>query len=95
MDIYKGDIISMVSSPSFDSNKFVHGISQKDWNSLMSHRDKPLINKAVSGLYPPGSTIKLLSAISALENDVFNPKPVIQCKGHIEFYREKYHCRKK
>ena len=95
MDIYKGDIISMVSSPSFDSNKFVHGISQKDWNSLMSHRDKPLINKAVSGLYPPGSTIKLLSAISALENDVFNPKTVIQCKGHIELYGEKYHCWKK
>ena len=95
MDIYKGDIVAMVSSPIFDPNKFVHGINQKDWNELIQHRDKPLINKAVSGLYPPGSTIKLLSAISALENDVFNPKTVIRCTGHIELYGEKYHCWKK
>ena len=95
MDIYRGDIVSMVSSPIFDSNKFVHGINKKDWNSLIEHRDKPLINKAVAGLYPPGSTIKLLSAISALENDVFNPKTTIRCQGHIELYGQKYHCWKK
>tara|TARA_B100000029_G_scaffold515077_1_gene620475 strand:+ start:2513 stop:4447 length:1935 start_codon:yes stop_codon:yes gene_type:complete len=95
MDIYRGDIVAMVSSPVFDSNKFVHGINQKDWNYLIKHRDKPLINKAVAGLYPPGSTIKTLAAISALENDIFNPKTVIQCKGFIELYGEKYHCWKK
>ncbi len=95
MDIYRGDIITMVSSPVFDSNKFVHGINQKDWDDLIKHRDKPLINKAVAGLYPPGSTIKMLAAISALENDIFNPKTVIRCKGHIELYGEKYHCWKK
>ena len=95
MDIYRGDIISMVSSPVFDPNKFVHGIDGKSWNSLLKHRDKPLINKAIAGLYPPGSTIKTLSAISALENDVYNPKKVIQCKGSIELYGEKFHCWKK
>jgi len=95
MDIYTGDIITMVSSPIFDSNKFVHGINQKDWNGLIKHRDKPLINKAVAGLYPPGSTIKTLSAISALENDTSNPKTIIHCKGYIDFYGEKYHCWKK
>ena len=95
MDIYRGDIISMVSSPVFDPNKFVHGIDGKSWNTLLKHRDKPLINKAIAGLYPPGSTIKTLSAISALENDVYNPKKVIQCKGSIELYGEKFHCWKK
>ncbi len=95
MDIYRGEIIAMVSSPNFDSNKFVHGINQKDWNELIKHRDKPLINKSVAGLYPPGSTIKLLSAISALENNIFNTKTIIQCKGHIELYGQKYHCWKK
>ena len=95
MDIYRGDIITMVSSPIYDANKFVHGINQKDWKELIQHRDKPLINKAVSGLYPPGSTIKLLATISALENDTFNHKTVIQCKGHIELYDQKYHCWKK
>jgi len=95
MDIYRGDIVAMVSSPIFDSNKFVHGINQKDWNYLIEHRDKPLINKAVAGLYPPGSTIKTLAAISSLENDTSNPKTIIHCKGYIEFYGEKYHCWKK
>ena len=95
MDIYKGDIVIMASSPTFDPNKFVHGISQKDWKQLTQHRDKPLVNKAVSGLYPPGSTIKTLVTISALENDVVNPKMIQQCKGHIELYGEKFHCWKK
>ena len=95
MDIYRGDVITLVSAPAFDSNKFVHGINQKDWDFLIKHRDKPLVNKAIAGLYPPGSTIKILSTISALENDIFNPKTVIQCKGHIELYGEKYHCWKK
>ena len=95
MDIYKGDIIAMVSSPVFDPNHFVHGINQKNWDKLIKHRDKPLINKAIAGLYPPGSTIKLLAAISALENDVFNTKKIIRCTGSIELYGEKFHCWKK
>ena len=95
MDIYKGDIIAMVSSPVFDPNHFVHGIDQKNWDKLIKHRDKPLINKAIAGLYPPGSTIKLLAAISALENDVFNTKKIIRCTGSIELYGEKFHCWKK
>ena len=95
MDIYKGDIVAMVSSPVFDPNQFVHGINSKNWNKLIKHRDKPLINKAIAGLYPPGSTIKSLAVISALENDVFNPKTVIRCSGSIELYGEKFHCWKK
>jgi len=95
MDIYRGDVISMVSSPIFDPNQFVHGIDKKSWNELIKHRDKPLINKAIAGLYPPGSTIKTLAAISALENDTFNPKTVIHCKGSIELHGEKFHCWKK
>ncbi len=95
MDIYRGDIISMVSSPVYDPNEFVHGIDKASWDKLVKHRDKPLINKAIAGLYPPGSTIKLLSAISALENDVFNPKTSIHCSGSIELYGEKFHCWKK
>ncbi len=95
MDIYRGDIVSMVSSPLFNANEFVHGINKKNWDALIKHRDKPLINKSVAGLYPPGSTIKLLAAISALENDIFNPKTVIHCKGSIELYGEKFHCWKK
>jgi len=92
MDIYTGDIISIVSSPTFDPNKFVHGISYEDWQLLLSDKKKPLINKPLAGLYPPGSTIKPIVALSALENDVISPKKIIQCKGSIELYGQKYHC---
>ncbi len=92
MDIYNGDIVTMVSSPMYDPNAFVHGIDNKTWSMLLKHRDKPLINKAVAGLYPPGSTIKTLVALSALENDVISPNLTVQCKGYIEFYGEKFHC---
>ena len=95
MDIYTGDVVAMVSSPMFDSNKFVHGISQKDWNNLINNKKKPLINKSISGLYPPGSTIKPIVALSALENDVISPKFTVECNGEIELYGQKYHCWKK
>jgi len=92
MDIYTGDLVCMVSSPTFDPNKFVHGVSLKEWNELIENKRKPLLNKSISGLYPPGSTIKPIVALSALENDVISPKLVIQCKGDMELYGQKYHC---
>tara|TARA_Y100000590_G_scaffold166516_1_gene190667 strand:- start:3078 stop:5003 length:1926 start_codon:yes stop_codon:yes gene_type:complete len=92
MDIYTGDIVVMVSSPTYDPNKFVHGISNKDWAELINDKKKPLINKSLAGLYPPGSTIKPIVAISALENDVINTKFTVRCKGSIEMYGQKYHC---
>ena len=92
MDIYTGDIVSIVSSPTFNPNKFVHGISQEDWQMLLNDKKKPLINKPMSGLYPPGSTIKPIVALSALENDVISPKLVVECKGSVELYGHTYHC---
>ena len=92
MDIYTGDIVSMVSYPTFDQNKFVHGISKADWEELIKDTQKPLINKSMAGLYPPGSTIKPIVALSALENDVISPKLVVECRGNIEFHGETYHC---
>ena len=92
MDIYTGDIIAMVSSPTFDANKFVHGIDTKDWQDLINDDKKPLMNKSIAGLYPPGSTIKPLVALSALENDVISPNTTTECKGVIELYGHTYHC---
>ena len=92
MDIYTGGIIAMVSSPTFDANKFVHGITSKDWQDLINDDKKPLINKSIAGLYPPGSTIKPLVALSALENDVISPNTTTECRGDIELYGHKYHC---
>jgi penicillin-binding protein 2 len=95
MDIYNGDIVSMVSSPNFNPNSFVHGVDEKEWKELRNNIDKPMLNKAISGLYPPGSTIKTLTALSALENDIVSPNLSIKCDGYIDFYGERFHCWKK
>ena len=95
MDIYNGDIVTMASAPSYDPNSFVHGIDKKNWNELISNEKKPLNNKAIAGLYPPGSTIKIIVALSALENGIWNPKKYLNCSGVTELYGEKFHCWKK
>ncbi len=98
MDIYTGAIIAMHSSPSFDPNLFVFGISQDEWQLIRNHPMKPLINKSLSGNYSPGSTIKPIVALSALENEIINPEFTVRCKGHkqpLELYGQTYHCWKK
>ena len=92
MDVYNGDIVSLVSAPTFQPNAFVHGLDKKYWNSLINDGKKPLTNKAMSGLYPPGSTIKTLVALSALENGIIKPQDTFKCKGKIELHGEKFHC---
>ncbi|MDC1130405.1 penicillin-binding transpeptidase domain-containing protein [Pelagibacteraceae bacterium] len=92
MDVYNGDIVSLVSSPTFQPNAFVHGLDKQYWNSLITDGKKPLTNKAMSGLYPPGSTIKTLVALSALENGIIKPQDTFRCKGKIELHGEKFHC---
>jgi len=98
MDIYTGAIIAMQSSPSFDPNSFVFGISQDEWQLIRNNPMKPLVNKSLSGNYSPGSTIKPIVALSALENEIINPDFTVHCKGHknpMELYGQTYHCWKK
>ena len=95
MDIYTGDIIALASSPTFNPNSFIHGIKSEEWKEIKANPLKPLINKSIAGLYSPGSTIKPLVALSALEFDVIKPSMTVQCKGHdepTELYGQKYHC---
>ena len=95
MDIYTGEIIAMHSSPSFDPNLFVFGISKDNWQLIKNNPLKPLTNKTISGLYSPGSTIKPIVALSALENNVISPNFKVNCTGKIEMYGQTYHCWKK
>jgi len=98
MDIYTGSIIAMHSSPSFDPNLFVFGISKDDWQLIRNNPMKPLVNKTLQGNYSPGSTIKPIVALSALENGIINTNFTVNCKGHkhpLEYYGQTYHCWKK
>jgi len=95
MDIYTGAVIAMHSSPSFDPNLFVFGISQDDWQLIRNDPMKPLVNKTLQGNYSPGSTIKPIVALSALENGIVNTNFTVQCTGKTEMYGQTYHCWKK
>ena len=95
MDVNSGQIIALASVPTFDPNKFVFGISQKDWDSLLNNKLRPLSNKAVSGAYPPASTLKMAVAISALENGIISKNESFDCPGHFDLGNQRFHCWKK
>ena len=92
MDIYTGEILAMYSSPSYDPNLFLFGISNDDWELIRNNPLKPLINKTLSGLYSPGSTIKPIVALSALENNIIGPNFKVKCTGKTELYGQTFHC---
>ena len=92
MDIFTGSIVAMHSSPSFDPNLFVFGISQDDWQLIRNNPMKPLVNKSLSGNYSPGSTIKPIVALSALEHEIISPNFTVKCEGKKEMYGQTYHC---
>ena len=95
MDIYTGEVVAMYSSPSYDPNLFLFGISKDEWELIRNNPLKPLINKTLSGLYSPGSTIKPIVALSALENNIINPNFKVRCTGKTELYGQTFHCWKK
>jgi len=92
MDIHNGDILTLVSAPSFNPNLFPQGISHKDWNDLQDNPYLPLTNKAMAGLYAPGSTVKLFVALSALQLGIIDKHSTIYCPGHIYVGDHKFHC---
>ncbi|MFP6695419.1 MAG: penicillin-binding protein 2 [Alphaproteobacteria bacterium] len=92
MDIHQGEILAMVSAPSYDPNAFSLGMSTKAWHALVQHPRKPLINKAIAGQYPPGSTFKMIVALAAMEAGVVGPGHQVFCNGVIKLSNTKFHC---
>ena len=95
MDCKSGEILAMTSTPSYDPNKFVRGISHTDYNALLEDERKPLVSKALQGIYPPGSTFKMITAIAALESGLINEKTKVYCPGHLEISGKKKYCWKR
>jgi penicillin-binding protein 2 len=95
MDTQTGDILALGSAPGFDPNKFVRGISSKDYNALLNDPFRPLAAKPAQGTYPPGSTYKMVAALAALEEGVISTEETIKCNGHLEVHNRKFHCWKR
>jgi penicillin-binding protein 2 len=92
MDVVTGDILAMVSSPGFDPNTFARGITQSEWRELLDSPERPLHNKAIAGVYPPGSTYKMVTALAALESKAIEPWTRLPCNGFLELGNIKFHC---
>ncbi|NNE81082.1 MAG: penicillin-binding protein 2 [Silicimonas sp.] len=95
IDVETGDLLAMASAPSFDPNLFVRGISSKDYNGLRENIYKPLFNKTVQGLYPPGSTFKMMTGLAALRAGVIGPGETVYCPGHTTLGGRRFHCWKR
>jgi len=91
MDIRTGDLLCLSSAPSFDANRFVTGVQPADYRALAQYERKPLLDKALSGLYPPGSTFKTMTALAALEAGI-DPNATVSCGGGMFFGGRVFHC---
>jgi penicillin-binding protein 2 len=92
MDIPTGNILALASTPSFDPNLFVRGISVADYAGLRDSDHRPMSNKTVQGAYPPGSTFKMVTALAAYEDGLATPDERIFCPGHVEISGRRFHC---
>ncbi|MEM7189970.1 MAG: penicillin-binding protein 2 [Pseudomonadota bacterium] len=92
MDPNNGDMLAMASNPTFDPNPFVLGISHAEFNALRDDDHRPLHNKWASGMYPPGSTFKMVVALAAMEAGLVSPGQTFYCPGHLQLGKRKFHC---
>ena len=95
IDCETGDLLACTSSPSYDPNLFVRGISVTEYKALLDNKYRPLPNKAVQGIYPPGSTFKMVTALAALEDGQIDPAETVYCPGHLEVSGRRFHCWKR
>ena len=95
VDPRDGALLAMASSPTFDPNLFSHGISAKDWEALINNPEYPLMNRCIQGMYPPGSTYKLVTAAAALEQGLVKPDVRIYCNGAYTLGNRSYRCWKR
>ena len=92
MEVHTGELLAFVSTPSYDPNQMVTGISNEDWNALLKNEKNPLTNKVISGRYSPGSTFKMIVALAALEAGVIKPDTRFFCAGKMFLGSHPFHC---
>jgi penicillin-binding protein 2 len=92
LDARNGEVLAMATNPSFDPALFNSGVSQAQWVEWTNSRRTPLINKAVAGLYAPGSTFKMTVALAGLEARSLTPFDRINCPGHLDIGDTRFHC---
>ena len=92
MDVHTGAVIALASSPVYDNNPLSWGVSGREWNSIMNDPERPMLNRAIAGVYPPASTFKAFMSIAALEEDAITQSTMISCRGGLRFGSHLFKC---
>ncbi len=92
LDVRTGEVLAMVSVPSYDPAAFVNGVSHAQWNEWRDDPRAPLVNKTAAGQYPPGSTFKMITALAALEHGAVDAGKTFFCPGHLSMGKARFHC---
>ena len=92
VDVNDGSVRCLYSSPSYDPNPLTWGISGAEWKALTDRKERPMMNRAISGAYPPASTFKLITASSGLENNVISTGTTVRCPGYFELGNRRFKC---
>lgn len=95
VDATNGDVLALASSPTYDQNAFIGGITNAKWNELINDPERPMHNKAIQGEYPPGSTFKIITAMAGLEEGVVTEHTTSFCPGQYQFGNRSFRCWKK
>ncbi|MCH8188946.1 MAG: penicillin-binding protein 2 [Proteobacteria bacterium] len=95
LDIHTGAVLALGTAPNFDPHQFSFGLSQAQWKELVSNPRTPLVNKVISGQYPPGSTFKMMVALAALESGITTKTHRVFCRGKIKLGNATFHCWKR
>ncbi len=92
IDVQNGDVLTLCTTPAFDPNRFSAGITNVYWKELMEDKKTPLMNKAITGQYPPGSTFKMLVGLAALQAGIITPDTRFYCPGHYYLGNHRFNC---
>jgi len=92
LEVNSGRVLTFASTPPVRLQEFIGGISQQNWNAYLNNIKTPLLNKTVQGLYPPGSTYKMITALAGLDNGIITPETAFYCPGYYRLGRRIYRC---
>ena len=95
LDAHSGEVLALASVPGFEPGAFGNGLRRDVWRALTTDLRAPLMNKAIAGQYPPGSTFKMIVALAALEAGAITPDAQVYCPGHLRFGTHTFHCWKR
>ncbi len=95
MDVESGAIITMLSQPGYDTNRFITGLETEQWQSWLNNPDKPLLNRATQAAYPPASTFKMITGLAGLKQRASLARGHTECTGHLELADRNLRCWKR